>query len=81
MTQKESQAINIAHLIFVVGVLFIHFPISYSSSDGVALTSEDIPVYNLILSSFFLSSTCLQGLFLLSGVLVLQNRKGDGVFV
>lgn len=35
MTSKESQAINIARFIFVIGVLFIHFPIYYSLTKAV----------------------------------------------
>lgn len=38
MTQQESKAINIARFIFVVGVLFIHFPISYVAADGINMT-------------------------------------------
>lgn len=76
MTQQESKAINIARFIFVVGVLFIHFPISYTSADGINLTASDTPIYNLISSHFFLSDTCLDGLFLLSGYLLFKNIRG-----
>ena len=79
MTQQESKAINIARFIFVVGVLFIHFPISYVAADGINLTVSDTPIYNLLSSRFFLSDTCLSGLFLLSGYLFFKNIRG-GVF-
>ena len=69
MTQKESQAINIARFIFIVGVLFIHFPIQISSVDGISLTSVETPWYNVLSSEFFLPEVCLSGLFLLSGYL------------
>lgn len=77
MTQQESKAINIARFIFVVGVLFIHFPISYVAADGINLTESDTPMYNLISSRFFLSDTCLSGLFLLSGYLFFKNIPGE----
>lgn len=76
MTQQESKAINIARFIFVVGVLFIHFPISYVAADGINLTVSDTPIYNLLSSRFFLSETCLSGLFLLSGYLFFKNIRG-----
>lgn len=77
MTQQESKAINIARFIFVVGVLFIHFPISYVAADGINLTVSDTPIYNLLSSRFFLSDTCLSGLFLLSGYLFFKNIRGE----
>ena len=77
MTQQESKAINIARFIFVVGVLFIHFPISYVAADGINLTVSDTPIYNLLSSRFFLSETCLSGLFLLSGYLFFKNIRGE----
>lgn len=73
MTQQESKTINIARFIFVVGVLFIHFPISYVAADGINLTVSDTSIYNLLSSRFFLSDTCLSGLFLLSGYLFFKN--------
>lgn len=76
MTQQESKAINIARFIFVVGVLFIHFPISYISADGISLVASDTPYYNQISSRFFLTDTCLSGLFLLSGYLFFKNIRG-----
>lgn len=76
MTQQESKAINIARFIFVVGVLFIHFPISYVAADGINMTVNDTPIYNLLSSRFFLSETCLSGLFLLSGYLFFKNIRG-----
>ena len=76
MTSKESQAINIARLIFVIGVLFIHFPVSYSSVDGISLTAADTPMYNRLSSPFFLSSTCLDALFLISGYLFFKTLGG-----
>lgn len=75
-TQQESNAINIARFIFVLGVLFIHFPISYVSADGISLTANDTPIYNWLSSRFFLSDTCLSGLFLLSGYLFFKNIRG-----
>ena len=79
MTQHESNAINIARFILVVGILFLHFPISYVAADGINLTESDTPMYNLISSRFFLSDTSLAGLFLLSGYLFFINIRG-GVF-
>ena len=76
MTQRESKAINIARFIFVIGVLFIHFPISYSSADGISLTAADTPMYNRLSSPFFLSSTCLDALFLISGYLFFKTLGG-----
>ena len=76
MTSKESQAINIARFIFVIGVLFIHFRIPYSSTDGISLTAADTPMYNLLSSTFFLSSTCLDALFLISGYLFFKTLGG-----
>lgn len=76
MTSKESQAINIARFIFVIGVLFIHFRISYSSADGISLIADDIPMYNMLSSPFFLSSTCLDALFFISGYLFFKNMGG-----
>lgn len=76
MTQQESKAINIARFIFVVGVLFIHFPISYISADDISLVASDTPYYNQISSRFFLTDTCLSGLFLLSGYLFFKNIRG-----
>ena len=81
MTTKESQAINIARFIFVVGVLFIHFPISYSSADGISLTANDTPMYNTLSSPFFLSSTCLNALFLISGYLFFKTLGGGGILL
>lgn len=77
MTQQESNAINIARFILVVGILFIHFPISFVAADGINLTESDTPMYNLISSRFFLSDTCLSGLFLLSGYLFFKNIPGE----
>lgn len=48
MTQQESNAINIARFIFVIGVLFIYFPISFVAADGINLTESDTPIYNLL---------------------------------
>ena len=79
MTQQESKAINIARFIFVVGVLFIHFPISYISADGISLVASDTPYYNQISTRFFLTDTCLSGLFLLSGYLFFKNIRGGGI--
>ena len=79
MTQQESKAINIARLIFVIGVLFIHFPVSYSSVDGISLTAADTPMYNRLSSPFFLSSTCLDALFLISGYLFFKTLGGGGI--
>lgn len=76
MTQQESRAINIARFIFVLGVLFIHFPISYVAVDGISLTARETPIYNLLSSRFFLSDTCLCGLFLISGYLFFKNVRG-----
>ena len=76
MTQQESKAINIARFIFVIGVLFIHFPISYSSADGISLTAADTPMYNWLSSPFFLNSTCLEALFLISGYLYFKMLGG-----
>lgn len=53
MTRQESNAINIARFIFVIGVLFIHFPISFVAADGINLTESDTPIYNLLSSRFF----------------------------
>lgn len=77
MTQHESNAINIARFILVVGILFVHFPISFVAADGINLTESDTPMYNLISSRFFLSDTCLSGLFLLSGYLFFKNIPGE----
>lgn len=79
ISKQESKAINIARLIFVVGVMFIHFPISYISADGINLKASDTPLYNILSSHFFLSDTCLSGLFFLSGYLFFKNILG-GVF-
>lgn len=76
MNQRESQAINIARLIFVIGVLFIHFPFGTSSVDGISLTHDNTPIYNIISAPFFLSQTCLEGLFILSGYLFFRNIPG-----
>ena len=76
MTQQESKAINIARFIFVIGVLFIHFPISSSSADGISLTAADTPMYNRLSSPFFLSSTCFDALFLISGYLFFKTLGG-----
>lgn len=77
MSQKESQAINIARFVFIIGVLFIHFPIRLSSVDGISLTSADTPCYNVLSSSFFLPDVCLSGLFLLSGYLYFKVVGGE----
>ena len=77
MTKQESNAINIARFILVVGILFVHFPISYVAADGINLTESDTPMYNLISSRFFLSDTSLSGLFLLSGYLFFIHIPGE----
>ena len=76
MSQKESQAINIARFVFIIDVLFIHFPIHLSFADGVSLTSADTPWYNVLSSSFFLPDVCLRGLFLLSGFFISKLSEG-----
>ena len=77
MTKQESNAINIARFILVVGILFVHFPISYVAADGINLTESDTPMYNLLSSRFFLSDTSLSGLFLLSGYLFFIHIPGE----
>lgn len=76
ITNKESSAINTARFIFIIGVLFIHFPITLSSTDRIILTSTETPIYNFISSRFFLSDVCLQDLLILSGYLYFKSMGG-----
>lgn len=78
MTKKESKAINIARFIFVIGVLFLHFPISFSSTDGINILTNT-PIYNFLSSPFFLTDSCLSGLFFLSGYLFFKSISGGGI--
>ena len=75
MTQQESKAINVSRFLFVIGVLFIHFPIPKSSVDGINWNLYT-PIYDAISSRFFLSDTCLESLFILSGYLFFKNLGG-----
>lgn len=76
MTKIESQAINIARFIFMIGVLFIHFTISVSPADGINLSIDEVPIYLAISGPNFLSACCLPGLFLLSGYLFFNSLGG-----
>lgn len=65
MEKKESNAINIAKFILIIGVVFIHLPLRFSRSTIIGET----PVYDFISSRFFLMDVSLPALFLLSGYL------------
>lgn len=65
MQKIESNAINIARFILIIGVVFIHLPLRFTNVSSHIET----PVYNIISSRFFLMDVSLPGLFLISGYL------------
>ncbi len=76
MDKAESNAINIARFILIIGVVFIHMPLRFSDD----IIMYDTPLYNFISSRFFLMDISLPGLFLLSGYLFFYKLDKNGVY-
>ena len=65
MQKIESNAINIARFILIIGVVFIHLPLRFTNG----FPHIEAPLYKFISSRFFLMDVSLPGLFLISGYL------------
>lgn len=76
MDKIESNAINIARFILIIGVVFIHLPLRYSNSMIIGET----PIYDIVSSRFFLMDISLPALFLISGYLFFYKLNKNRSF-
>lgn len=76
MDKIESNAINVAKFILIIGVVFIHLPLRYQSN----LVIGKAPIYSIVSSRFFLMDVSLPALFLISGYLFFYKLNKDCTF-
>lgn len=76
MDKIESNAINIAKFILIIGVVFIHLPLRYSNF----LISGETPIYDIVSARFFLMDVSLPALFLISGYLFFYKFNEEHAF-